>query len=209
MIAALITGFLLSFTGSMPPAGPVSLLVIRHGVRNQTLRAMSVASGAALAEAGYASVAYLGIGFVFSLYPLHTSIFRLASSALLIGVAVMWLSGLRLFKPGITEPGHAGMSFLLGLSIAGLNPTFVITWASAVAAARSLGVMLDVQAAPAFGLGVIAGPVLWFWILLKFLGRRAEWVNPESFQKVEKLLPIGLLVIAGAILAQAITPIFR
>ena len=44
-------------------------------------------------------------------------------------------------------------SFLLGLSIAGLNPTFLVTWAGAVAIVRGAGLISELHWAPAFAVG--------------------------------------------------------
>ena len=71
MILALIIGLLISFIGSMIPTGPIALIVLKHGLGRQKLSALCLVSGAALAEAGYAMLAYLGINFALSRYPLH------------------------------------------------------------------------------------------------------------------------------------------
>jgi hypothetical protein len=110
----------------------------------------------------------------------------------------------RLPKPDRESPKYAGANFLLGWSIAGLNPTFLVTWAGAVAVARGAGLIEGLHAAPGFAIGVIIGPVLWFWILLKMLTRHVENMHPDILKKIEKALPIVLLILAGVMLWQAI-----
>ena len=102
---------------------------------------------------------------------------------------------------------YAGANFLLGFSIAGLNPTFLLTWTGVVAAARATGLISGINAAPGFALGVIVGPILWFWILLKILTRHAEFISPKTLKIIEKALPIVLLFLGGLILAQAFIPL--
>lgn len=209
MITAFMTGLLLSFLGSMIPTGPIALIIIRNGMHRKQLSAISIAFGAALAEAAYASVAYLGISFALSRYPLGTSVLRLVSSALLIAFAIVWSAGDHTLKPLAQSRERVGSNFLLGLSVAGLNPTFLATWAGTVAIARGAGLMLDAHAVPAFAVGVASGPVLWFYILLRIICRHAESLGPERLRIVEKVLPAGLLLMAGVILAQALIPLLK
>jgi len=209
MVTAFIVGLLLSFLGSMMPTGPIALIIIRNGLYRKRLSALSIAFGAALAEAAYASIAYLGISFALSRYPLGTSVLRLVTSGLLIAFAIIWIIGGHTPKPKGESRERIGSNFLLGLSVAGLNPTFLATWAGAVAIARGAGLMLEIPAVPAFAVGVATGPVLWFFILLRFVCRHAESVSPEKLKIIEKILPAGLLIMAGVILAQALISLLK
>jgi threonine/homoserine/homoserine lactone efflux protein len=203
MIVAFVTGLLMSFIGSMIPTGPIALIVLKRGLGRQKFGALAIVSGAALAEAGYALLAFLGIHLALSAYPIQASILRMVAGIILIVFAVFCFFDAHGHKPKNTSPRYAGANFLLGLSIAGLNPTFLVTWAGAVAVARGAGWISGIDAAPAFGLGVIIGPILWFWILLKILTRHVEYLNPDSLRKIERVLPIVLLILAGVILWQA------
>ncbi len=203
MIPTLVTGLFMSFLGSMTPTGPVAVIVLKFGMQGRKRSALSVASGAALAESGYALLAYLGINFVLSRYPLQDFILRLICGFLLIAFAAVWMIGTLKYKKESGDREFVGASFLLGLSIAGLNPTFLATWAGAVAFARSTGLISEISNAPAFAVGVALGPIIWFWILLGILARHAETLRPENLQKIEKALPIILFIMAGIILIQA------
>jgi threonine/homoserine/homoserine lactone efflux protein len=209
MILAFITGLLMSFMGSMIPTGPIALIVIKHGLGRKRLSALSLVSGAALAEAGYAMLAYLGIDFALSRYPLQTSILRILAGTILIIFALICFFDKHISRGKTPSRDYAGTNFLLGLSVAGLNPTFLITWTGLVAAARATGLISGIQAAPGFALGVIVGPILWFWILLKILTRHAEFISPKTLKIIEKALPIVLLLLAAIILAQALIPLMN
>jgi threonine/homoserine/homoserine lactone efflux protein len=209
MILAFITGLLMSFLGSMIPTGPIALIVIKHGLGRKRLSALSLVSGAALAEAGYAMLAYLGIDFALSRYPLQTSILRILAGTILIIFALICFFDGHTSREKTPSRDYAGTNFLLGLSVAGLNPTFLITWTGLVTAARASGLISGIQAAPGFALGVIVGPILWFWILLKILTRHAEFISPKTLRIVEKALPIVLLILAAIILAQALIPLMN
>jgi threonine/homoserine/homoserine lactone efflux protein len=209
MVAGFVAGLLLSFIGSMTPTGPIAIIVLKYGMRRENQRALFVAAGAAVAEAGYALFAYLGIRFALSRYPLEAPLLRLISGIVLALFSVIWIfSGHTSRREGRNRE-YAGRSFLLGLSIAGLNPTFLVTWAGAVAIARGAGLISGFQSAPAFAVGVTVGPILWFWILLTILTRRVKSISPEKLEKIEKALPFILLVLAGVMLVQAFPEILK
>ena len=203
MSVAFITGLLMSFIGSMIPTGPIALIVLKRGLGRQRFGALAIVSGAAVAEAGYALIAFLGLHLALSAYPVQTSILRMIAGIILIGFAIFCFYDSHGFKPKNTSPKYAGANFLLGLSIAGLNPTFLVTYAGGVAVARGAGLISGLHAAPAFALGVIVGPILWFWLLLTILTRHVEYLHPDSLKKIEKVLPFVLLALAGVMLWQA------
>jgi threonine/homoserine/homoserine lactone efflux protein len=207
MILAFVAGLLMSFIGSMIPTGPIALIVLKHGLGRQKHRALSLVSGAALAEAGYAMLAYLGVDFALSRYPLQTSIIKMIAGLLLSGFGVLCLFDGKASREKVIKRNYTGTNFLLGLSIAGFNPTFLITWTGAVAAARAAGLISGTRAAPGFAFGVIVGSILWFWILLEILTHHAEFLNPKTLKRIETLLPIVLLLVGGIFLAQAFIPL--
>jgi threonine/homoserine/homoserine lactone efflux protein len=209
MILAFIAGLLMSFIGSMLPTGPIALIVIKHGLDRRKMSALALVSGAALAEAGYALLAYLGIDFALSRYPLQTSILRMLAGAILLAFSLYCFFDGRTSPKKTTNRDYKRANFLLGLSIAGLNPTFLLTWTGVVAAARATGLISGTHAAPGFAIGVVVGPILWSWILLEILTRHAEFVSPETLRKIEKALPIVLLLLALIILAQAFIPLIN
>jgi threonine/homoserine/homoserine lactone efflux protein len=206
MISTILIGMVMSFFGSMIPTGPIALIVLKRGLRCQNLGALSLASGAALAEAGYAFLAYLGITFALTRYPLETFLLRIIAAGILIAFAAVCIIDSRKPPAKNSSREYAGANFLLGLSIAGLNPTFLVTWAAAVAAARGAGLISDIHAAPGFALGVAAGAVLWFWVLIKVLTHHAGRLHPETLVTIEKALPIVLLILAAALLGRAFIP---
>ena len=73
-----------------------------------------------------------------------------------------------------------------------------------MAVARGAGLISGIHAAPGFAFGVIVGPILWYWILLKLLTKHVEVLHPDSLRKIEKALPIALLILAAIMLWQAV-----
>jgi threonine/homoserine/homoserine lactone efflux protein len=183
--------------------------VLKRSIRREHLNAIALVSGAALAEAGYALLAYLGIHFALTRYPMQTSILRILAAVLLIIFAFVFIYDSRLHQPKNSIRRNPGANFLMGLSIAGLNPTFLITWVGAVTAARSIGLISDIHAAPGFAFGVVAGPIIWFSILLGFINYHMDSIHPETLVKIEKVLPIILLGLAAFILIQAFSVLLK
>jgi threonine/homoserine/homoserine lactone efflux protein len=206
MISSFLVGMLMSFLGSMIPTGPIALIVLKRGLRSQNLGALSLASGAAIAEAGYALLAYLGINFALSHYSIQNFILQLLAGGILIVFALVCIFDGQTHPSKRSNREYPGANFLLGLSIAGLNPTFIVTWSGLVTVARGAGWISSIHAAPAFALGVVLGPILWFWVLLRVLNHHAGRLSPEALMRVEKALPVVLLILAAFLLGKAFMP---
>lgn len=200
MITTFFAALVMSLVGSMPPAGPVAVIVLGLGVRRRTADALSFSVGAAIAESGYALIVYLGAGCALSRFPISTSLLRVVSAALLIAVASAFLVRRGPTQPGAVAEDRPRAHFAVGLAMAGLNPTFLATWAGAIAAARSLGLLADAHHAPAFALGVLAGPVLWFRIIATVISSGGMDIRPRIIKGIERAVPIVLLVLAAAML---------
>jgi len=140
MIAAL-AGFLMGFISSMPVVGPISLLVFQRGLLARYQDGWMIGLGGALAEGIYCALAVHGFsalreGFTF-LEPLAR------------GVGILLLLTLGLYFKLVRQENHgkspmaapsssnwAGR-FLVGLSVAALNPTPIMTWSASVAMLHS------------------------------------------------------------------------
>ena len=62
MWLAALFGFGMGFAGSIPLAGPTTMLVLSFGIQGRIRAAAGVAAGSALPEAVYASLALWGFG---------------------------------------------------------------------------------------------------------------------------------------------------
>lgn len=206
MITTFLAGLVMGLVGSMPPTGPVAVIVLGLGVRSRTADALSFAVGAAIAESGYALIVYLGADCALSRLAISTSLLRVVSAAMLIVVAAAFLIR-RIPAPSSAMPEkRRRASFIAGLAMAGLNPTFLATWTGAIAVARSLGVIEDAHHAPAFALGVLAGPVLWFRVLVTVIASGRIAVVPRVLIGIERAVPIVLLILAAAMLIPFLQP---
>ena len=198
LIAALI-GFAFGFLGSIPVAGPVSMLVFGRGLQDRARSAMFLALGAALAESAYAFLAFWGFSALLAAHPWIEPICHGTAAVLLValGLAFAWKKP----EPELaTAPSLAGdgkRSFLLGFTITALNPTIILTWTGAVTMLQSSElVRFDGGHALPFALGVCLGIGLWFALLLALLARLKTRFHRSTLDRVVQIMG-ALLALLG------------
>jgi threonine/homoserine/homoserine lactone efflux protein len=191
-----LSGFGMGFIGSIPPTGPVALMVINRAFKKQRKFAFAAGVGGALAEIVYSALAVTGVGLLLQHVNLAGTLIRALSTAVLMGV------GLYFFFSPVTEEDiqessdrpqnlSSALSHLAkGFSVGIVNPTLILNWTVAVAFFFSLfGLTADLVGQVLFVVGVGAGIISWtaveVWILDKFqqrysidlLGRIQKWVS--------------------------------
>jgi threonine/homoserine/homoserine lactone efflux protein len=182
MLVAALLGFLFGFFGSMPIAGPIAALVFSRGLENRARSALYLAAGAAIAEAGYAYLAFWGFSSFLAQYGWIEPVSRAAAALILMGLGMHFVrKGAAGFGASHDRDPSVGnkRSFMLGFTVTALNPTLIATWTGAVTFLYSLDVVkFDGAAAWPFSLGAFAGIVSWFalllWLLSHFRARFSE-----------------------------------
>lgn len=178
VLAVCVLAFVFGFVGSMPLAGPVSVMVLSRAARGRFEDALRVGAGAALAEAVYAGAAYFGFAALLSHQAVIAPISRAVSAAVLVALGVRFVA-FELRETKDSRDKKAG-TLALGLSVSALNPTLLLTWSAAVAFLYSKGLhgASPADAAP-FGACAGAGVAAWFFVLVKTL-RRYEGKLPRG-----------------------------
>lgn len=161
----------LAFIGSVPMTGPLALLVLDRIIVGERRAAFWIATAGALVEGTIAAL-------VATLLPLmlrHSE--AIVLRARLSGAIVIFAVGMTLaIRPELLESiktDRKRQSFAAGFLTTALNPTLLATWTVTVTALHANG-LLEGNAATGmtFGLGVAAGALGWFALLL-LLARRA------------------------------------
>ena len=199
MLLPLLVGFAFGYIGSMPVAGPISVLVLHLGLARESRLAVAVAVGGAVAESLYALLAFWGLSAVLERHPVVLPASRAVGSVLLLALGlVMLLSRVRGATPQ-TETARRGRkrSFALGFLITAVNPTLIVTWTAAVGALHATGLLAmgRGQALP-FAAAACAGIVAWFLTLLWLVRRWRERVSLQALARFKHLMG-GALVVAG------------
>ena len=202
-----LAGFLMGFIGSMPVAGPTSLLVFHRGMLARYRDGWVIGLGGGLVEGVYCAIAV----HAFSI--LRDSFTSFAPLAKGIGFFLLLALGLYFIfarqenaeKTGVAEPSPAnwGGQFFVGVSVAALNPTLLLTWSASVAVLHSItNITLHSYNSVAFPASVVLGIVAWFSILLALLRRfRSQFplsLHHKVIRSVGVLLVIVSISLAGS-----------
>jgi threonine/homoserine/homoserine lactone efflux protein len=203
MLLALLSGLGLGFAGSIPVAGPTSVIVVESALENRPRQGLTVAIGAAVAEGLYAGMTFWGLATILTSYPLLRPISRFVASALLCAVGAYLLLR-RAKRTRRSDPGNAkrrGHQLVFGFTITALNPTLLVTWAVAAAALHAaLPSSFTAWDAFPFALGVAFGITGWFWLLLRLACRFRKSVGPAAMNRVLRATG-AVLVAAGVLMA--------
>ena len=203
MLSAWLTGFVMGVAGSIPIAGPTTMLVLGFGLHGRVRAATSVALGSALPEGIWAALALWGFGALLRSYSWAAPAAEVAATLILLAVGTLLL-----LRPPVNEPreddaftGAASMarSFALGLSLTALNPTLLFNWGAAVTLAVSLGaITAEPENAIPFGVGVVSGIVAWFALVLQLLARHHRRISPALRVKLLRAMGLVLLTLGLA-----------
>ncbi len=200
MTDSLLLGLAIGWIGSMPVAGAVSFFVCHRGFAGRSGHGLALASGAAVAEAGWCLAILLGAGELMDRWPAMASVARSLGGLLLIGLGIYFF--LRRFAaPRQTTPAAVATQprlrdeFRLGLTLIAINPAVPFNWLAVITIAISLG--LDPGSAPgAFAFGVGVGIVTWFSLLLRIITAWSERMHVGMLARVQQGFA-ALMVLAG------------
>src|SRR5260221_3770943 len=128
MTLALLVGLLLAFLGSIPIAGPTSVIVVKNTLEKGSREGLDIAAGAALAEAVYAFFAFWGLTAALVRFPGMVNAARIAGAVLIMVVGV-YLARFRT-KAGrlrqAPDDDRKGQRWLRGFAHAMRNPTLLL-----------------------------------------------------------------------------------
>lgn len=199
---AVPAGILLGFVGSVPPTGPITVLVLERGISGRFREGFGVALGAAVAESLYCGLALFGLSALFERYPaLEVYALRLAL-LMLVGVGLTFMA----FKTKIVPQADRGnipvtawlKQAALGFTLVITNPVILLTWSGAVAALYALaGLRFDLVDKFGFAAGVGLGVTAWFYVMLKLLERFEGRLTVTAAQWLVRAMGALLVAIAA------------
>jgi threonine/homoserine/homoserine lactone efflux protein len=198
LVATLSLGFAFGFVGSMPLAGPVSVLVISRSVERRFHAAWLTGLGGAVVEGLYAGVAF----WSFTTFLARITALRPWFDA--IACVVLLYLGVK-FARWVEPPASAkkrkeddGKSFFLGASVTALNPTILVTWTAATTTLYSTD---WVQFAPwmalPFGLGAALGIASWFGVLVTLTKRYQDALPRKALRWIVRGIGVALILMGA------------
>ncbi len=200
MIACL-AGFLMGFIGSMPIAGPTSLLVFHRGMVARYRDGWAVGLGGGLGEGIYCAIAIYAVSTLGDNFTFFTPLAKAVSIFLLLALGLYFIFVLQ-ETPGNSPLGESSTAdwrrqFCIGLGVAAFNPTLLITWSGSVAVLYSLSdLTFQGYDRIGFAASVAVGIVTWFSILLALMRRFSGRFSFAMLQRVIRSIGVVLLVVS-------------
>ncbi len=192
-VVASVAAFVIAFVGSMPLAGPISVIVVSRAAQHQGRAALTLAVGAAAAEGIYASVALWGFSTFLAHHPLATPISHAVSALVLLAIGIHFTT----WKYRPAEKGDQKPGLLVGFAVSALNPTLLLTWSVVVATLDARGLDLTPSLALPFGVCAAAGIVAWNATLVALLARFAGKVPTRGVTRLVRGMGVLLVVVSG------------
>jgi threonine/homoserine/homoserine lactone efflux protein len=208
MLTALIVGLALGFFGSIPVAGPISILVLKDALEKGHRQGFHIALGAAGGESVYAFVAFWGLTTVLETFPVLIPISKIAGAVLVIALGIY----LVVRRPKQTEVTTAKLAerqsklWLRGFLIAVLNPTLLATWTTVVTGINAASLVEpSPRGALPFAIGVGVGIFGWFAFLVEVVvSRFRKRLDAAKIQKVVRAFGWAMIGVGAVIMSRAV-----
>jgi threonine/homoserine/homoserine lactone efflux protein len=208
MLMALIVGLVLGFFGSIPVAGPISILVLKDALEKGHRQGFHIALGAAAGESVYAFVAFWGLTTVLETFPVLIPISKIAGAVLVIALGIY----LVVRRPKQTEMTTAKLAerqsklWLRGFLIAVLNPTLLATWTTVVTGINAASLIEpSPRGALPFAIGVGVGIFGWFAFLVEVVvSRFRKRLDAAKIQKVVRAFGWAMIGVGAVIMSRAV-----
>jgi len=160
LVAGIILGFCIA-----APIGPIAILCIRRTLACGWRSGLATGLGAATADGIYAGVAGFGLTVVTGLLTGHLAIVRALGGAFLVYLGVRTFLSAPPENPGTTGKGTLLQDYASTVFLTLTNPVTIISFAGVFAALGIGGLSGGVSTAVLMVLGIAAGSVAW-WLLL-------------------------------------------
>jgi threonine/homoserine/homoserine lactone efflux protein len=193
---AIGAGFAMAFLGSMPPVGPIAVLLLERGVAGRTREGLRIGYGAAIAEAIYCALATAGVSELMQRYAIVETIARFVGVAILVVLGVYFVR-FRVKETNAHVDEKKRRPFALGFSISAANPTLIITWSGSIATLLAFThARFDVAARVLFVTGVLFGMLAWFRLFLWMLARWRDRITLRAAQWTIRAAGATMIAIA-------------
>jgi threonine/homoserine/homoserine lactone efflux protein len=205
LFVAFVAGFAMAFFGSMPPVGPIAVLLLERGVSGRDREGRGIALGAAVAETAYCALAMAGVSELMKRYAIVETIARLVGIAVLLVLGAYFARFTTSAPPSDGAPAETPRAspMALGFTISAANPVLIITWSGSIATLLSIAhLRFDPTQRGVFVAGVFVGMFSWFHVFLWMLRRYRDRITLRAAQATVRLagwVMIGL-ALWGALL---------
>ena len=186
----------MAFLGSMPPVGPIAVLLLERGVAGRAREGLRIGYGAALAETIYCALATAGVSELMQRYAIVETIARFVGVVILVALGLYFVR-FRVTPASTPVDEKKRRPFALGFSISAANPTLIITWSGSIATLLAFThARFDVAARALFVAGVCAGMLAWFRLFLWMLARWRDRITLRAAQWTIRAAGAAMIVLA-------------
>jgi threonine/homoserine/homoserine lactone efflux protein len=209
VLVAILVGFVAAFLGSIPVAGPISVLVLQRGLDGDRRGATAIAVGGAISEMTYAGLAFAGLSTILVRFPIVVPIVRGIGAAILFAIGLYFVLHKRTEKKEAEiQTGAHHTKWFLGFSITALNPTLLISWTMLITILTGSGVLSPRpwDAIP-FAIGVGTGIVVWFVAMLAGVHRFRKHLRRSSLDKAVRIVGYGLMLVGIVMAVRVVLPL--
>lgn len=200
ILVPLVAGLLMSFVGSIPPIGPIAVLLLERGMSGKDNEGRGISLGAAIAETIYCGGAVTGMSALMDRYPIVATIARLVGVAILVGLGQQF-ARFKLKPPDPNAPApKTGSSkpFMIGFGISIANPVLIVTWSGAIATFLAFThAHFGVAEKTAFTVGVFCGVYGWFRVFLYGLSRYRASVTLDAAMWTVRVAGVAMIGMAA------------
>ncbi len=196
-----LAGFATGFVTTIPPGGPIAVLVLSEATRRQARSALAIGVGASLAMGVWSALGWLGADH---LVPPTWIVGGRVLAGVLLGLvgAILLLTHP---KPAAAPP-TLSQCFAVGAVGMGTNPVLLVNFAAAASGWMAIGCAPGgTLGAEAFGAGVAIGAALWFAVAVTALSRMS--LSDASIHLARRGL--GLFALGAGVVALALTAALR
>jgi putative LysE/RhtB family amino acid efflux pump len=200
-VHALLTGFGLGFLVALQ-VGPMTLFLVRSGLRGGWRTGFAVAGGIAVVDGLYAAAGAAGVTPLLSVGLLRTALGLVGAAVLIVLGAKTLRDSFRIRVGAEVEADVATprRTFLTALGGTASNPLTIASWAAIFAAANASGAVARTTVSEVvLVLGVTVGSLSWGALLASAVALARRRVGTRALAMAERLAGIGLLGFGSAL----------
>lgn len=192
-----LIGLLIGFAVCIPP-GPVNIVIISQAMRRGFLHGFAGGLLAGLLDASYCLIAVLGMANIAGYLNAYQAAFKVAAALILAGVAWRTYRQSREYGGlnGPAPPAAASARPYFGIFFLYVtNPSLYAFWLGIAGFVTGHGyIAAHRSVAYVFAGAVLAGCLLWYFILNHYVARYHRLFRPRTFQQIFLALALVLAV---------------
>ncbi len=192
-----LAGFLMAFFASMPPVGPIAIILLERGMSGRGREGAAIGLGAAIGESIYCALALAGLSALMARYPVVEEVSRFLGIGLLLVLGVHFSRFVLKEQTGPAPKVALHGPFMLGFGIAATNPVLILTWSAALATFLAMADLhLTWVENAQVVLGAFLGMYAWYRLFLWGLARYRQKIALHAAQWAVRAGGVTLILMA-------------